>query len=946
MTATTRVATERWRRIEMLFHQASELDSAARSAFLDQACHNDFEMRAELDSLLSSADKTLLDLKNSVCVAAGEMLDNEEEGRLRIGAYRLVRTLGEGGMGAVYLGARDDDQFERLVAIKVIRAAMAQSPALQIRFRTERQILANLDHPNIARMLDGGITRDGSPYLVMEYIDGIALDAFCREHALSLDARLRLFRTLCTAVDYAHRHLVVHRDLKPANVLVMADGTPKLLDFGIAKLLDPYQIGADPAVTRGSQRLLTPDYASPEQILGKPVSTATDVYALGILLFELTTGERPCTVTGSEPIAQALAICEQEPETPSTVCSRNQYLPPDQARRIRGDIDSIVLKALRKDPEQRYASASQLLAEVDRYLSGHPVDAAGQGITYRVGKFAQRHRIGVAFAASAFLLIVSFSVAMAVLARRATQGEAKARREDEFLASIFKAATPEGSKGEAVTARQLLDQAAGRIDTELTSDPQLRASMSEDVGQAYEELGLYDQAMPLLERAVDLTRQTEGESGGDYADTLFNLANVYRLKSEFQRAEPLFRRALALNEAKYGKNSLQTAHSLSGLGECLYLQDKDAEAEQLLRRALAIERPLPDSSQGPTRNYLALVLERRGAYPEAASLLREATEITGRTEGKQSNDYLVSLHNLTGARIDMGDLDGAAASEKEVLATRQKVWGRDHPDTAYSLNNLGWIYLEQGNWQEAEPLLRENLEVTRKLGTTPDPRYVGALGNWGRLLQQKGDYADAASAFDQAQYLLALGSRSQSWVAAKILIYQSLLDVDRGQLPESIELAERAVKMQKQLGGDASPPLASGLLALGVANLLSGHASLAEAPFRSALAIGRRTYPATHPESLIAQVRLAEALLAEGKSEEALALAQAAVANAEKAPFPLTNWRMAELRLVAGLALRAVGRQTEAAALITANSAALNGYNFAALRAYLTGEIKTRTAHP
>ena len=332
----SRVATERWRRIETLFHQASEFDLGARQAFLDQACKDDPDMRAELESLLSSADQTLTYLRDSAAAAAGEMLDSEAQELQRIGVYRLIRTIGEGGMGAVYLGARDDDQFERLVAIKVIRAALSYNPALQLRFRTERQILANLDHPNIARMLDGGITRGGSPYLVMEYIDGIALDEYCRRHALGLDERLRLFRTLCSAVDYAHRHLVIHRDLKPANVLVTTEGSPKLLDFGIAKLIDPYQIGVDPAITRSSQRLLTPDYASPEQLLGKPISTATDVYALGALLFELLTGELPFASAGPEPIARLRAICEDEPEKPSTVCLRNRQLSPPEARKLSG----------------------------------------------------------------------------------------------------------------------------------------------------------------------------------------------------------------------------------------------------------------------------------------------------------------------------------------------------------------------------------------------------------------------------------------------------------------------------------------------------------------------------------------------------------------------------------------------------------------------------------
>src|SRR5271170_3628191 len=335
---TPPVATTRWGRVEMLFHQTVAIAPEDRAGFLDQACQGDFELRAELESLLASSDQTLSDLRGSVAAAAGDVLDAGPPELARIGPYRLIRTLGEGGMGTVYLGERDDDQYHRVVAIKVLRAGLTRSPALQLLFRSERQILADLDHPNIARMLDGGITPHGSPYLVMEYIDGIPPDIFCREHGLGLDARLRLFRTLCSAVDYAHRHLVIHRDIKPLNVLVTAEGSPKLLDFGIAKLIDPLLEGGD-LEARGGERLLTPDYASPEQLLGKPISTATDVYALGVLLFELVAGEAP--FAGSNPETRARAICEDEPERPSAACLRTRSLQPADARRVRGDLDCI-----------------------------------------------------------------------------------------------------------------------------------------------------------------------------------------------------------------------------------------------------------------------------------------------------------------------------------------------------------------------------------------------------------------------------------------------------------------------------------------------------------------------------------------------------------------------------------------------------------------------------
>ena len=941
MNSTT---TTRWRRIETLFHQAAEVDPALRDAFIAEACQGDTELRAELDSLLSSADQTLASLKGSVAAAADGMLDGEQQDWTRIGAYRILRTLGQGGMGTVYLGDRDDDQYQRLVAIKVLRAGLSHRPELQLLFRSERQILADLDHPSIARMLDGGLTPDGSPYLVMEYIDGMAIDGFCQERKLDLDARLRLFRTLCAAVDYAHRHLVIHRDIKPLNVLVTQDGSLKLLDFGIAKLIHPYQGSAAEPGPDGNERLLTPDYASPEQLLGKPVSTATDVYALGVLLFELLTAELPFSGSRTDPTAQARAICEDRPEEPSAVCLRTRPLSAADARRLRGDLDCIILKTLEKEPERRYANGSELLVDLDRYFAGFVVDAVPPTFPYRAGKFIRRHRVGAALTAFAALLIVAFVVGMAWLTQRATRGEALARREQEFLASIFKAATPEGSQGENVTARQLLDQAAGRLDTELASDPRLQAEMTESIGQSYMDLGLYDRAQPLLEHAVRLAEQSQGQSSAPYADDLSALATDLRLKGQFAAAEPLFRRAVALNQALHGQKSFEFAHSLSNLGECFYLLDRDTEAEQTLRRALAIERPLSDAVQDGTRNYLALTLERRGDYPEAAVLLRETTDIDGRVQGRQSQDYLVSLHNLAGAQIDMGDLDGAYRSDQEVLATRQKIWGHDHPDTAYPLNNLGWILLEQGRWQQAEPLLRQNVEITRRMSANPGPRYAGALGNLARMLEQKGDYAGAAADFDQALLILTANGTQQSWSIAKILVYQSLLQLDRGEATDALGLAARALKMQTDLGGNSNPQRAAGLLALGLANLVAGNAVEAEASFRDALSLRQRDFPSTHPEVLIVQARLAEALLAENRPNDALAVLKPALAAAESAPFPLPAWRMAELRVVRGLALRAIGSESQGSALIAANTATLSSYNQPAVRAWLMRRIAA-TAH-
>ena len=938
--------TLRWQRVDVLFHQALEVDSDRRAAWVTDACGDDLELRAELESLLAPSDLTLDAVKGAVSKAADDLLDAESGMPERIGAYRILRTLGQGGMGTVYLAERDDAQYKRTVAIKVLRSALSRSPAFQVLFRSERQILADLDHPNIARMLDGGITPQGAPYLVMEYIDGIALDVYCLQQKLGLAARLELFRALCSAVAYAQGRMVIHRDLKPTNVLVGRDGAPKLLDFGIAKLmipLDEFDPG-DAAAGEHAERMLTPDYASPEQLLGQPISAATDVYALGVLLYELLTWELPFggSHAGLGPAEQqqtrrdqARAICEEPAHPPSEVCTRTGGLTRQETRKLRVELDSVVLKALRKQPEERYAGAAQMLADLDRYSKGLPLEAVEPNLPYNLRKFIQRHRVGVSVVGFLAVLILVFAASMGLLARRATRGEARARREETFLASIFQTATPEGAKGEKLTTRQLLDHAVQRLDTELADDPQLQGSIAENIGQAYMAQGLYDQAEPLLQRALRVAEASAGKRSKIYADDLANLANNYRLKGRYEQAEPLLRQGLTLAQGEHPARSLEVAHAQSMLGECLYLEDRNADAETLLRQAIASERSIDANTQDGTRSYLALVLERRGDFVEAAELLREATEVSARQGGRESAQYLISLHNLAGAEIDAGDLDGAARSEREVLTTRRKIWGHDHPDTAYSLNNLGFIYLEQGRWQQAEPLLMENVEITSKLGDGTNPRYAIGLANVGRVEEQKGDFPAAANYYERGSKVLAAGGKTESLMEAKIEMYQAQLATDRGDIPTGIRTAEHALTLEQKLAGASSPMEASGLLVLGEAKLVGGDGAAAETEFRHALSIRGGIYAPTHPDRLLAETRVAEALLAQGRGKDALTIAESALTAAQAAPFALTSWRIAELKAVKGLALAAVGRGPEAAGLLTGTVAALQSYNQPDVKQYL-----------
>jgi len=908
--------SNRWLRIEYLFYAALELQDG-RAAFLDEACGGDDELRREVESLLHSAGQTMGFLQKPVLEAAQQITAEEMLSGKRIGAYQLLQVLGEGGMGKVYLAARADDLYQKQVAIKTVQGGLGQNRALLLRFGSERQILANLDHPNIARLLDGGITADGLPYLVMEYVNGVRIDDYCRIHQLGTDRRLELFCTVCAAVEYAHKNLVVHRDIKPANILVTTEGVPKLLDFGIAKLLDPQS--GQLARTMTSERMMTPEYASPEQVRGDQVTTSTDVYALGVLLYELLVGKRPFQLDPTNPLEIARIICQQDPEPPSVGSAANPALAaPDAARTLSGDLDKIVLMAMRKEPARRYVSVAALAGDVKAYLTGYPVHARTDTWKYRSAKFLRRHKAVAAAAAIVTLALIAFSIGMGLLAKRATRERLTAQRESQFLEGIFQAATPDRTRGQQITARELLDQGAKRVDRELAGDPGLQGTMLDNIGRAYIELGLYDQAEPLLQRAYELRKKTLGEENADVASTAFWLANSIRLQEQYERAEPLFRQSLAIREKVFGEDSSAVLDSLAFLGECLYLENRDAEAEPLLRRALALDHKL-GTADSATRNYLALLLERKGSYPEALQLLREAVEIQRRISGADSPEFAMGLHNLAGALIDAGDLTGAEATERQCLDLRRKILGNHHPDLAYSLNNLGFLLLEKGDWEAAEPVLRENLELSREALGEKSPRYGSALNNWGRVLQAKGDYAQAEKTFEQALDVLVKASGPAGWSVAKVTGNLGLLQFDRGDYARAERYDHQALDMDHKLGGEESPQAAAALINLAEDRAFQGDPAGAEPLLRQALAIRKKEFSSGHPSLIAAEVRLGEVLIAEGKASEAEPLLREAFASARSAPFPLLPWQIAEAQSALGTCLVALNRAPEGEPLLTAS---------------------------
>ncbi|HZR57474.1 MAG TPA: serine/threonine-protein kinase [Terriglobales bacterium] len=931
-------AGNRWQRIEELFYGALEHAPANRAVFLNQACGNDLPLRNEIQSLLDASDKTSSFLQRPVQEAARNLDEYKERIGRYIGPYRLLRVLGEGGMGRVYLAERADDLYQQQVAIKLMHAGFAQTQRMLLRFGAERQILANLNHPNIARLVDGGVD-DGLPYLVMEFIDGVPVDEYCQKNKLRTDERLRLFCTVCEAVEYAHKNLVVHRDIKPGNILVTADGMPKLLDFGIAKLLAAD--GIEPGQTCTAERMMTPEYASPEQVRGENITTSTDVYALGVLLYELLSGARPFHLQTASPIEAARTICEQMPTAPSQVWKSNpEMAPPDAARKLGGELDNVVLMAMRKEPARRYVSIDQLAEDVKAFLGGYPVRARTDAWGYRSSKFIRRHKAAVVAAVVVAVALIGFSIGMGLLARRAQRERLSAEREADFLNSIFQSSTPEEARGKTVTGPELLEQGAKRVDKEFSDEPELQARLLDNIGRAYSAMGIYEKAEPLLQRAYDLRRQTLGDLSLDTAASLDGLADTIRMESDYKRAEPLFRKSLAIRQKKMGSGNFLVAQSMTNLGECLYLEDKNREAESLLRQALDIQRSHGQSGDvSATDNYLALVLERRGGFAEAAQLLRESVEIIGRIEGTDSPNYANSLHNLAGALIDAGDLSGAEGVDRQALAIRRKINRPRHPDLTYPLNNLGFIFLEKGDWVAAEPLLKESLDI-RGWPNKKDASVGTALNNWARVLQEKGDYKGADESYQQAIAITREAQGPESWNLAKMLANRGLLLADQRKYAEAEQLERQALAMREKLGGDESPDLASSLSNVALVRCLQNDPNAAEPLLRQALDIRRKELSAGHPVVISSEIRLGEVLSDEGKTAEAEALLRQAVAEIHAVSFPVTTWQTAEAEIGLGIVLAGSGHADEAEKLLDDSNSRLKGYPEAALRRQILGRAE------
>ncbi|MEA3107128.1 MAG: eukaryotic-like serine/threonine-protein kinase [Gammaproteobacteria bacterium] len=726
----------RWQRIQSLFEEVVDIAPEERVARLASSCQGDSELRDSVEALLASDQRTEDPLINAIGEAAESLLEEHHDRLLgtRIGPYRIVSILGQGGMSTVYRGERDDSQYQQTVAIKVLHHATLH-PRLRSRLHSERHILATLDHPSIARLIDSGDLDDGTPYLVMEHVDGESIDVYCDSRTLFVRERLELFLQVCTAVQYAHRNLVVHRDIKAANIFVTGDGTAKLLDFGIAKLLAPESLSHTLPVTRLQERILTPENAAPEQVLGRPITTATDIYSLGVLLYQLLTGRSPYRLLSYSQLQLERAICMDDPVRPSQMVvsklsgendadrsriSDRRGLSPQRLRmRLSGDLDSIIGMAMRKEPDRRYPSVEAFAADLQRHLTGRPVLARQGDWRYHTAKFLRRHTlpaIGVA------AVMVGLSVVAGVtlwqnhrieLARQATAQERdRAQQVSAFLVDVFSQADPFTAQGQQPTARDLLDRGAQKILSNSNLQPEVRAQLLESIGLAYRRQGLSERAVPLLEQAVAIRRDQRPLDEHRVAAALANLAQALTDGGHLVSAEAYLQQGLQMSRSGDDVPTVESADILQQFGQFELGAKSDPQA--------------------------------------ASKLFRESLEIYRANVGNQSPSVASILNNLADAEVWTGDYALAERDEREAIRIFQATVNRNHPDHATALENLGIILTERGKYREAEQMLSEALDIETNVFGANNQRVANIQSHLGILYDRQGDLPRAVQATRQA----------------------------------------------------------------------------------------------------------------------------------------------------------------------------------------------------
>ncbi len=816
--------TTHWERVQVIFHDALDRAADDREAFVLATCGHDSVLQAEVLALLHEDARATSLLDRGLQAAAADVIDGAASTpRIdhTVGPYRLASLLGEGGMGTVYLAERED--VGSRVAIKFLRGAL--SPARAARFTAEQRTLAQLNHPAIARLYDADVLPDGTPWFAMEYVAGVPLTDFCRARVPSLPDRLKLFRSVCDAVQDAHRHLIVHRDLKPSNILVTDEGRVKLLDFGIAKQLDE-EIDDPANVTLTSLRLLTPAYAAPEQLRGGRIGLHTDVYALGVILYELLANCRPHDLTGRTPAEVEAIVAEREPLRPSLVIGR---LPASVS--TWADLDVLCLTAMHKDPQRRYPTVEALTRDLDHFLNREPLEARPDGFRYRAGKFLVRRWRPLTAAAAMIALVTALTIVYAVrvsVARRAAEAESvRTARIQRFMLNLFEGGDQTAGPSEDLRVSALIDRGVQEARA-LDNEPAVQAELLRTLGGLYQKQGKFDLADGLLRAARDRYRTLFGESADDVGESLVALGRLRVQQAQFDEAEKLIVQGLDIVRS-HGATRASAARATAALGE---------------------------------------VLEARGAYERAIAVNTEAVGLYARL-GEGSPEWTTALGQLADSHYYAGHYDEADRVNERVLANTRRLYGDRHPSVADVLINLGASKFDRGRYPEAETFYRQALDILQAFYGHDHFRTASATTMLGRCLLYEKRYPEAVDLLEQA---LAVQERVNGPVhprVASALNDLGLASLQGQRYDEAEGRFKRMIDIYRSVYGGEHNLLATPISNLGGVSMGRGDFTQAERFYREALGIYERTLSPAHMNSGIAHIKIGRALLRQGRYAEA-----------------------------------------------------------------------------
>lgn len=822
-----------WRKIKTIVDRAMTLSGREKESYLNSACHDSPDLYNEVQELLQSIEESekvnfLEPLSRGYQEIIADMSDNTENKYAgttvtgqEFGAYRIMECIGEGGMGTVYKAERMDGEFHHTVAVKLIKQGLDSKENIR-RFKMEREILAGLNHPNIAQLYDGGINSEGIPYLVMEFVDGIPIDQYCNEHRLTIDERLALFSHVCSAIQYAHNNLVIHRDLKNQNVFVNRNGVVKILDFGVAKLLNSPLDGTPLIETQPNERFWTPQYAAPEQVEGAAITTKTDIYTLGVLLYKLLTDVYPLDLEEKNLVEIGRAIREKTAVPPSRKIKQSELKRCAYQRRatsqellktLSGDLDELTLKALRKEPNYRYHSVGQLLDDLDNYHEKKPLVARNDTIRYRAGKFFRRHKMGISVAVTFLVLILGFAAIYSyqVTAER-TQAQleaAKAQQVTNFLMQLFDSNNPNYALGQEITAKDLLQMGAKEIDS-MHNQPDLQAAMMSTIGNLYKQMGIYDQSQNFLEQALDLRVELYGTSELSVVEAMNDLGLLFLETGDLEKANELISEAYRLDQEQKRSPDIRTASYVNDLGIISLQEGEYNQAEEYFLKAQAILSGLktPDTQAMKTTilNNLGFLAEREGSFEEALDFYLHSQDLKKDLYGEGHEKAAIGFNNLGRLYSQTGKLDSAEVYHRKSLELRETLYGEEHQYIAQSLNNFGLVLMRQKKYTEAEKFFERSLDMYRKIFGDYN-RNVGLVyGNLGMLYYYSNKEPDVAEKYlkegikiyqeilgpqhpllFQKHKNLAEFFKKQHKFDEAVLEFQKALNVHRKHFPEKAE---------------------------------------------------------------------------------------------------------------------------------------------------------------